>query len=89
MSEQKKNCAYSRVLVEQVGDRGLEYWSSEHGRAGASHESKCYWSENRAERNLCRMCGQIVGQEKEGVNYIISESSKFPLKGMQEMTWFG
>ena len=35
------------------------------------------------------MCGQIVGQEKEGVNYIISECIKFPLKGMQEMTWFG
>lgn len=33
-----------------------------------------------AERNLCRMCGQIVGQRKEGVNYIISECSKLSFK---------
>ena len=35
------------------------------------------------------MCGQIVGQGKEGVNYIISECSKFPLKGMQKIWWHG
>ena len=34
------------------------------------------------------MCGPILGQIKEGVNYIISEFSKLPLKGVQEMTWF-
>lgn len=32
--------------LEQVGDRQLEYWSSE---SKLSHRGKCYWSENRTE----------------------------------------